>query len=49
MKASRIGEIAKIRPALINGKRLIGKVYKALSKLAVLFMRGNHCPKSPKR
>jgi hypothetical protein len=49
MKASRIGEIAKIKPALMNGKRFIGKVYKTLPKLAVSFMRGNHCPKSPKR
>jgi len=26
MKARRIGEIAKIKPALMNGKRFIGKV-----------------------
>ena len=33
MKASRIGEIAKIKPALINGKCFIGKVYVALVRL----------------
>jgi hypothetical protein len=31
MKASRIGEIAKIKPALINGKRLMGKDYGTFS------------------
>ena len=33
MKASRIGEIAKIKPALMNGNRFIGKVYGALARL----------------
>jgi hypothetical protein len=27
MKASRIGEIAKIKPVLMNGKRIIERVY----------------------
>jgi len=33
MKASRIGEIAKTKPALMNGKCFIGKVYVALVRL----------------
>jgi hypothetical protein len=33
MKASRIGEIAKIKPALINGKRFMQRVYGALVRL----------------
>jgi hypothetical protein len=33
MKASRIGEIAKIKPVLMNGKRFIGKVYRDLERL----------------
>jgi hypothetical protein len=31
MKASKTGEIAKIKPALINGKRFIGKDYGTFS------------------
>jgi len=32
MKASRIGEIAKIKPVLMNGKRIIERVYGATKK-----------------
>jgi hypothetical protein len=32
MKASKTGEIAKIKPALINGKRFMQRVYGARDK-----------------
>jgi hypothetical protein len=37
MKARMIGEIAKIKPALMNGKRFIKRVYGALMRF------GSYC------
>jgi hypothetical protein len=39
MKASRIGEIAKIKPARMNGKRFMQRVYGANRKPDTLLIR----------